>query len=205
MINIRNVSGGTRGWHYAILFGFAAMILAPQNAEARCEFPCFSNDDSASSFFFNRTKQAKRHSRRSHGKSQKRKYFPVLRRVKPRGLPLNLANAVVTVESAWRPNAKGTSGERGLMQLMRGTARIWAPMHIRHLRGSRFTRAIKHPTTNLRIGTRYLHWCYRRAKRNVPATIGCYNRGPGKMWKWNKNRITRLYVRKVRRLMRRRV
>ncbi|MCF6199377.1 MAG: lytic transglycosylase domain-containing protein [Hyphomicrobiaceae bacterium] len=115
-----------------------------------------------------------------------------LRSVTPKGLPVRLAAAVVTIESGWRVNARGSSGERGLMQLMPATARMMGA------RGNLYN-----PRTNMRAGTKYLHWCYRRAKRNVAATIGCYNRGPGKMWSWSKNSITRRYVSKVRRYMRR--
>ncbi len=115
-----------------------------------------------------------------------------LKSVKPKGLPLSLAAAVVTVESGWRVNARGASGERGLMQLMPATARMMGA------RGNLYN-----PRINMRAGTKYLHWCYRRARGNVAVTIGCYNRGPGLMWSWNKNKITRRYVGKVRRYMRR--
>ena len=115
-----------------------------------------------------------------------------LKSVKPKGLPLRLAAAVVTVESGWRVHARGSSGERGLMQLMPATARMMGA------RGNLYN-----PRINMRAGTKYLNWCYRRARKNVAATIGCYNRGPGKMWKWSANPITRRYVGKVRRYMRR--
>jgi len=116
-----------------------------------------------------------------------------LAQVKPKGLPLRLAAAVVTVESGWRVNARGSSGERGLMQLMPATARRFG--------GSA---NLFNPRQNMRVGTRYLHYCYRRARGNVAATIGCYNRGPGKMWAWSRNSITRRYVGRVRRYMGRR-
>ncbi len=128
------------------------------------------------------------------GKGHKGRLMRVLNRVKPKGLPLSLAAAVVTVESNWRVNARGASGERGLMQLMPATARNFGA------RGNLFN-----PTTNLRVGTRYLHYCYKRARRNIAATIGCYNRGPGRMWQWSSNPITRKYVARVRRMVGRRV
>ncbi len=116
----------------------------------------------------------------------------ILRRVKPAGLPYALAAAVITVESRWRVNARGSSGEYGLMQLMPATARSLG------LRGNPYN-----PTANMRAGTKYLYRCYRRAGGSVALTIGCYNRGPGLMRSWSKNRITRNYVAKVRRIMRR--
>ena len=130
---------------------------------------------------------------KSYGKGRRGHLMGVLASVKPKGLPLRLAAAVVTVESNWRVNARGSSGERGLMQLMPATARNFGA------RGNLFN-----PRENMRVGTKYLHYCYRRAKGNVAATIGCYNRGPGLMWKWSGNPITRRYVSKVHRIMGRR-
>ena len=147
-----------------------------------------------------RTSKKSYKKRRYARKSTKRKgtvrgrgsLMATLRSVKPKGLPLRLAAAVVTVESGWRVNARGSSGERGLMQLMPATARMMGA------RGNLYN-----PRVNMRAGTKYLNWCYRRARGNVAATIGCYNRGHGKMWKWSGNPITRRYVGKVRRYMRR--
>ena len=186
----------------ALLFG---TVGAPSTAEARCmvsEWPCFSNPYAKKRLKYRKYKRATRRKGRVASSPQKAKYLPVLKKVKPKGLPLRLAKAVVTVESAWRPTAVGPVGEVGLMQLGHGTAKIFAPNDIRRLRGRSFRRAIMNPTTNLKIGTKYLHWCYKRAGRNVAATIGCYNRGPGRMWQWSGNPITKRYVYKVRRLMR---
>ena len=130
---------------------------------------------------------------RSFGRGRRGRLMAVLNRVKPKGLPLRLAAAVVTVESNWRVNATGAAGERGLMQLMPATARNFGA------RGNLYN-----PATNLRVGTKYLHYCYKRARGNIAATIGCYNRGPGRMWQWSGNPITRRYVAKVRRLVGRR-
>ncbi len=134
-----------------------------------------------------RKSNKRRKSARRHGRGS---LMATLKSVKPAGLPLRLAAAVVTVESGWRVNARGSSGERGLMQLMPATARMMGA------RGNLYN-----PRVNMRAGTKYLNWCYRRARKNVAATIGCYNRGPAKMWAWSKNRITRRYVGKVRRYM----
>jgi soluble lytic murein transglycosylase-like protein len=109
--------------------------------------------------------------------------------VKPAGLPLSLAAAVITQESGWRVNARGSSGEIGLMQLMPATARQYGGGNLYN------------PAQNMRVGTRVLHHCYKLAGGNVAATIGCYNRGPGLMWSWNGRAITRRYVSNVHRMM----
>ena len=131
----------------------------------------------------------------------RRKYLPILKRVKPRGLPMALAVAVVTVESNWRAEVTGSVGEVGLMQLRAATARWMGGHKVRRAKKADIRRALFKPEFNLRIGTKYLYWCYRRARGNVAATIGCYNRGPGRMWVWHKNAITKRYVTKVRRLI----
>ena len=131
----------------------------------------------------------------------KRRLLQKLAALKPRGLPLHLAVAVVTVESNWRPHVRGLSGEFGLMQVMPGTARQFAPRSLRRLDPKSFAKLMMMPEINIRIGTKVLYYCYRRAGGDIAATIGCYNRGPGRMWQWSGNAITRRYVHKVRRLI----
>lgn len=116
----------------------------------------------------------------------------ILKRVKPRGLPLNLAKAVITIESRWNPNARGAAGEKGLMQLMPATSRAWGGKNSFNVR------------LNLKAGTRYLNWCYKRARKNISKTIACYNAGPGNMHRGHKIRITRKYISRVKRMLRRR-
>ncbi len=135
-------------------------------------------------------------------KTRRHEYMAILRRVTPKGLPLKLAAAVVTVESGWRPNLVGGVGEIGLMQLRPTTAKWMGDPQTRKAHIRQIRKKLYNPEFNLRIGTRYLHWCYKLAKRDIAATIGCYNRGPGRMWKWHKNKITKRYVSKVRRLLR---
>ncbi|NNE22034.1 MAG: lytic transglycosylase domain-containing protein [Rhizobiales bacterium] len=120
------------------------------------------------------------------------KYLPMAKSMKPSGLPIALVDAVITMESGYNPSARGASGEIGLMQVKPATARM-----VRSLTGVRGG-SLSVPVNNLRIGMAYLNWCYKRAKRHVPATIGCYNAGPGNMWKWHKFAVTRKYVSFVR-------
>ena len=96
------------------------------------------------------------------------------------------------MESGYNAAARGRHGEIGLMQVKPATAQM-----VRSLTGVKGG-SLSVPANNLRIGMAYLNWCYRRAKANIGATIGCYNAGPGNMWKWQKFAVTRKYVRYVR-------
>jgi len=136
----------------------------------------------------------KRRASKVSGKRSARraKYLPLAKRLKPAGLPIALVDAVITMESGYNPSARGAAGEVGLMQVKPATARM-----VGSLTGVR-TGKLSVPANNLRVGMAYLNWCYKRAKRNVSVTIGCYNAGPGNMWKWQKFAVTRKYVRFVR-------
>lgn len=139
-------------------------------------------------------RSVKRRSVKLSGKRSVRrsKYLPMARRMKPAGLPISLVDAVITMESGYNPAARGGHGEVGLMQVKPATARM-----VRSLTGVKVGK-LSTPANNLRVGMAYLNWCYKRAKRNIAATIGCYNAGPGNMWKWQKFAVTRKYVRFVR-------
>ena len=123
---------------------------------------------------------------------QRTKYLAMAKKMKPRGLPISLVDAVISMESGYRQQARGRHGEIGLMQVKPATARM-----VRNLTGVKGG-SLANATNNLRIGMAYLNWCYKRARGKVPATIGCYNAGPGNMWKWQKFAVTRKYVRYVR-------
>ncbi len=125
--------------------------------------------------------------------SRRTKYLALAGKLKPAGLPLPLVDAVITMESRYDPAARGMHGEIGLMQIKPATARM-----TRSLTGVGGG-SLQIPANNLRIGMAYLNWCYKRAKSNVAATIGCYNAGPGNMWRWHEFAVTRKYVRFVRR------
>ena len=107
------------------------------------------------------------------------------------GVPLNLALAVVQVESAYRPNARGAAGEIGLMQLMPRTARfIGYKGKMKHL---------YNPDTNIRYGMKYLGKAHKLGGGSTCGTILKYNAGHGAK---KMNRISRKYCKRVRRIMR---
>ena len=64
------------------------------------------------------------------------------------GVPLNLAHAVINIESSYRSSVTGAAGEVGLMQIKPATARGMG------YRGS--TKALYDPATNIKWGMRYL-------------------------------------------------
>lgn len=83
------------------------------------------------------------------------------------GVSPNLIGAVITIESCFNTRAVGTSGEKGLMQLMPGTARrfnvtngfnVWQNVH---------------------GGTKYLGYLLDRYDGRTPRAVAAYNAGEG--------------------------
>ena len=79
----------------------------------------------------------------------------------------SLVKAVITIESCFQPNARGSSGEKGLMQLMPGTARRF---NIRDGYSS---------WQNIHGGSRYLGSLMDRYQGNTNRAIAAYNAGEG--------------------------
>ena len=104
-------------------------------------------------------------------------------------VPASLIRSVVSVESAYDPNARSPKGAMGLMQLMPAT-------------GSRFGATnLADPQVNINAGTRYLRWLIERFDNDLPLVLAAYNAGEGSVAK-HVNRIppypeTRHYVARV--------
>ncbi|EJF74939.1 hypothetical protein ME7_01310 [Bartonella birtlesii LL-WM9] len=84
-------------------------------------------------------------------------------------VPVNLAHAVVKVESDYKAYTKGAAGEIGLMQIKPATAR-----------GLGFNGSVQDlydPATNLEYGMRYLARAYKLSGGNTCGTILKYNAG----------------------------
>ncbi|WP_208440481.1 lytic transglycosylase domain-containing protein [Bartonella raoultii] len=84
-------------------------------------------------------------------------------------VPVNLAHAVVRVESNYKAHTKGAAGEIGLMQIKPSTAR-----------GLGFNGSVQDlydPATNLEYGMRYLARAYKLSGGNTCGTILKYNAG----------------------------
>ena len=85
------------------------------------------------------------------------------------GLPYEIADAIMRVESAYNPEAHGASGEVGLMQIMPPTARLLG-----------FTGSLDdlaNPETNVALGVRYLAGAFRKAGGDLCTTAMKYRAG----------------------------
>lgn len=105
----------------------------------------------------------------------------VEREAKAHGLEPALVNAVIWVESRFRPEAKSPAGARGLMQLMPATA-----AHLAKQLGERRPKA-HDPDFNIRAGAYYLSRLLERFDGDETLAIAAYNAGPGNVAKWQAN------------------
>jgi soluble lytic murein transglycosylase-like protein len=85
------------------------------------------------------------------------------------GVPVNLAHAVIRIESNYRPGIRGSAGEIGLMQVKLQTARGLG------YRGS--AKGLYNPDTNIRYGMAYLGGARKLGGKSVCGTILRYNAG----------------------------
>ncbi|KAA0972574.1 lytic transglycosylase domain-containing protein [Aureimonas fodinaquatilis] len=102
------------------------------------------------------------------------------------GVSVELAHAVVFVESNYRPEVTGSAGEIGLMQIKLATARDMG------FRGSR--KALYDPATNLKYGLKYLAGAQERGGGTLCGTILKYNAGH---FAKRSNPTSRKYCKKV--------
>jgi len=96
-----------------------------------------------------------------------------------------LVKAVVWQESWFNPNAKGSSGEIGLMQIMKDTGNDWARAeNVRLFVPER----LFEPAKNTECGAWYLRRLltrYSRTDNPLPYALAAYNAGPGNVNKWS--------------------
>lgn len=88
------------------------------------------------------------------------------------GVDPALIASVITVESSGRPDARGTSGEIGLMQILPSTGQ-WI--------GNVDPAQLAVPATNIQVGTAYIRYSVDQKAGNVAAGIAGYNYGPGRV------------------------
>jgi len=87
------------------------------------------------------------------------------------GVPVDLAHAVVRVESNFNPKARGSAGEIGLMQIKPATARMMG------YRGT--AKGLYDPETNIKFGMKYLAMAHDLGGGTTCGTILKYNAGHG--------------------------
>ncbi len=93
------------------------------------------------------------------------------REAEQRGLPADIAEAIMHVESNYNPQAHGAAGEIGLMQVMPPTARLLG-----------FTGTLEQladPETNIKLGVRYLAGAWRLANGDICTAAMKYRAGHG--------------------------
>jgi len=86
-------------------------------------------------------------------------------------VPFALVDAVMGVESAYKPQAVGDAGEVGLMQVLPSTATMLG------FQGSLVELAV--PVTNIQYGTQYLADAWRLADGDICTTVMKYRAGHG--------------------------
>jgi len=84
------------------------------------------------------------------------------------GVPTAVITAIIDQESSFNPNARGSAGEYGLMQLMCQTANFMG--------FSGDCELLRDPATNIEYGTKYLQYQYNRYGSWVDA-VAAYNAG----------------------------
>lgn len=104
------------------------------------------------------------------------------------GVPLSLAHAVISVESNYRSDARGSAGEIGLMQIKPATARMMG------YNGS--SKGLFDPDTNIRYGMKYLARAHELGGGDTCGTILRYNAGHAAR---RMNRVSAAYCSKVKR------
>ena len=85
------------------------------------------------------------------------------------GVPVSLAHAVISVESNYRPNIRGSAGEIGLMQIKPATARMMG------YTGN--SSGLFNPETNIKYGMKYLGLAHQLSGGTTCGTILRYNAG----------------------------
>jgi soluble lytic murein transglycosylase-like protein len=123
------------------------------------------------------------YSSRPHGKL-------ISKYAKSNGVPESLAHAVISVESNYRANARGSAGEVGLMQIKPATARMMG------YKGS--TKALYNPETNIKYGMMYLAKAHQLGGGTTCGTILKYNAGHAAK---RMNPVSKRYCGKVAKLM----
>lgn len=91
-------------------------------------------------------------------------------------LDINLIRGLIRQESAFNPSALSVAGARGLMQIIPHTAR--------RLDRSASKSQLMDPSTNIRLGTKYLRQLIHRFNGDHRLALAAYNAGASKVEDW---------------------
>jgi soluble lytic murein transglycosylase-like protein len=97
----------------------------------------------------------------------------LIRYAQENGLPADLVMSLAWVESSWRKNAVSDGGAVGVMQLMPSTVEFVS----KKLLGLRTNLDPRNPTSNVRMGARYLKHLLSQNRGNVRQALIAYNQG----------------------------
>ncbi len=97
----------------------------------------------------------------------------LIRYAQENGLPADLLMALAWVESSWRKNAVSDAGAIGVMQLMPNTVEYVS----KQLLGLRTNLDPRNPTSNVRMGAKYLRHLIGQNRGNVRQALIAYNQG----------------------------
>ena len=97
----------------------------------------------------------------------------LIRYAQENGLPADLVMALAWVESSWRRNAVSDAGAVGVMQLMPNTVEYTS----KKLLGLRTNLDPRNPTSNVRMGTRYLRHLLDQSRGSIRQALIAYNQG----------------------------
>jgi soluble lytic murein transglycosylase len=110
----------------------------------------------------------------------------ILNSARKHGVDPALIKAVIWRESRFHPDARGSKGEAGLMQIMENTGLEWAgAQRVTFMSQSE----LLDPARNIECGTWYLRKLlgrYQQADDPVPYALADYNAGRGNVLKWMK-------------------
>ncbi|HYH52068.1 MAG TPA: lytic transglycosylase domain-containing protein [Acidimicrobiia bacterium] len=97
----------------------------------------------------------------------------LIRYAQENGLPADLVMSLAWVESSWRKNAASDAGAVGVMQLMPNTVEYVS----KKLLGLRSNLDPWNPTSNVRMGAKYLRHLLNQNQGNVRQALIAYNQG----------------------------
>jgi soluble lytic murein transglycosylase len=110
----------------------------------------------------------------------------ILNSARKHGVDPALIKAVIWRESRFHPDARGSKGETGLMQIMENTGLEWAgAQRVSFMSQSE----LLDPARNIECGTWYLRKLlgrYQQTDDPVPYALADYNAGRGNVLKWMK-------------------